>query len=499
MLAALAVLMIGLGGWRFGWFGVAADSRPAASSRSPLIPQAPRPASPLTPSASPSPSPSPEEPSPEPINAGFPGLTTFRGNATRTYHGEGPAPKDPEVLWRYPSSGGMCRSSSNLGETKVWCGMGWTGQPNVVENERGRIELRFGAYDGGVHMVKATTGKQIKETFQTGDIIKGTVTSDPDGFPLLYSGSRDNYWRVLALDRGRQMEELWSIHADHAPNRVWNDDWDSSALIVDDYALVGGENSWFYVIKLNRDYDDRGKVTVRPEVRMEVPGYDDELMADLPDDNVSIEGSPSLHDGVVYFANSGGLVQGWDVSDVLAGGTEHERVFRFWTGDDTDASVVIDDEGHLYVATEDERSLSRADEVGQLMKLDPGRPKDPLVWSIQVPGGGIWATPALYRNALYVTTNSGELVGVRRRTGKVAWRVKMPGPTWSSPAVVDDTLVVGDCNGVLHAFDVRRPFKRPRELWTVQLEGCIEATPAVWKGMVYVGARGGAIYGIGDP
>jgi hypothetical protein len=44
---------------------------------------------------------------------------------------------------------------------------------------------------------------------------------------------------------------------------------------------------------------------------------------------------------VVYFANSGGLVQGWDISDILEGGTHYERVFRFWDGDETDASIVI--------------------------------------------------------------------------------------------------------------------------------------------------------------
>ena len=27
--------------------------------------------------------------------------------------------------------------------------------------------------------------------------------------------------------------------------------------------------------------------------------------------------------------------------------------------------------------------------------------------------------------------------------------------------------------------------------------GCIEATPAVWRGRVYVGTRGGALYAIG--
>ena len=70
----------------------------------------------------------------------------------------------------------------------------------------------------------------------------------------------------------------------------------------------------------------------------DVQGWDDELLATIGDEDVSIEGSVAFRDGVVYAANSGGLVQGWDISDVLAGGRRVERVFRFWTGDDTDAT-----------------------------------------------------------------------------------------------------------------------------------------------------------------
>jgi hypothetical protein len=39
----------------------------------------------------------------------------------------------------------------------------------------------------------------------------------------------------------------------------------------------------------------------------------------------------------------------------------------------------------------------------------------------------------------------------------------------------------------------------PRELWTVTLEGCIESTPAVWKGRIFVGTRAGRFYAMGDP
>jgi hypothetical protein len=439
---------------------------------------------------------------PQPINTEFEGLTTFRGNATRTYYGAGPVPRHPQILWEYPASGGMCSTSTDEGGARVWCGTGWTGQPNVIEMN-GKVQVRFGAYDRGVHTLNGRTGRELLETFFTGDLIKGTVTSDPDGFPLLYTGSRDNYFRVLALDRGPAPVELWSLSSESAPSPLWNNDWDGSALVIDDHLLEGGENSWFYVVKLNRGYDRRGKVKVAPKIKAMVPGYDDQLLAELGDDNVSIEGSVAFDDGVVYFANSGGLVQGWDVSGVLRGAKRVRRVFRFWTGDDTDASIVIDDKGFLYVASELERLLPRALRVGQLLKLDPRRKKNPLVWSIPVPGdggdGGMWATPAVHGNALFATTNTGRLLAVNGDRGRIAWEIELPGPLWSSPVVVDDTLIVGDCSGVLHAYDVRRPLKGPpRELWSVALPGCIESTPAVWKGMIYVGTRAGKMYGIGD-
>ena len=46
----------------------------------------------------------------------------------------------------------------------------------------------------------------------------------------------------------------------------------------------------------------------------------------------------------VYFANSGGLVSGWDLGPLVDGTGEPTRTLRFWNGDDTDASIVIDGE-----------------------------------------------------------------------------------------------------------------------------------------------------------
>lgn len=440
---------------------------------------------------------------PEPVDetsrSGFasPGLLTFRGSPLRSYHGQGPVPTAPKVLWSYPgAAGGMCSESTVGEEVKTWCGSGWTGQPAVFERD-GRTWVVFGAYDRKIHFVDYATGADIIPPFETGDIIKGSVTVDPDGLPLLYAGSRDNRLRVIAFDRPAPTE-LWSLGADAVSPVMWNDDWDGSPLVLEDYLYEGGENSQFHVVKLNRTTGADGLVQVAPQLVFNAPGWDNELLGALNarQNDVSIENSVSFRDGVVYFANSGGLVQGWDVSG-LAAGTAPTRVFRYWTGDDVDASVVVDGDGFLYVAVENERGNARAAEVGQLLKLDPSRPGDPLVWSVRDPDG-FWTTPALHDDVVIAASDGGTVYGVDRESGAVRWTFMLPPPTWQSAVVVDDTLIQGDCEGGLHAYDVSDTTEAPPRLWTVQLEGCIESTPAVWKGRLFVGTRGGRFYAVGD-
>lgn len=430
------------------------------------------------------------------------GLWTFRGNPERSLSGVGPIPRrEPRVLWRYPESGGMCAPSTDETGTSTWCGLGWTGQPSVVPRPGGRVEVRFGAFDRAYHFLDGETGERVRPSLPTGDLAKGSATSDPDGYPLYYAGSRDNKLRIVALDR-RRPTVLWTLDSRDAPV-VWNDDWDSAPLVVRGHLLVGGENAWFYVIRLNRSYGPGGKVRVRPRIVARVAGWDEQLLAVRPDRAFSIESSVAFSRGVAYFANSAGLVQGWDLRRTLSHGAKPRRVFRFWMGDDTDATVVVDDEGYLYAASEVERFSARSKQVGQLVKLDPRRPRDPIVWSLPLGRigwqgkAGVWSTPALDRETVYVTTNAGEVLGVNRQTGRVRWRLELPGHLWSSPVVTGGVLLQGDCEGVLHAFDVQDERREPPKLWSLRLGGCIEATPAVWRGRIWVGTRGGALYAIG--
>ena len=99
---------------------------------------------------------------------------------------------------------------------------------------------------------------------------------------------------------------------------------------------------------------------------------------------------------------------------------------------------------------------------------------------------------------MIVATDGGRVLGIDRADGTVRWELRLPGPLWSSPVVVDDVLVQGDCAGVLHGFDVSDTAPAPVPLWEVELDGCIESTPAVWDGAIYLGTRGGTFFALRD-
>ncbi|MFM2183634.1 MAG: hypothetical protein RJB61_1928 [Actinomycetota bacterium] len=490
-----------------GWSTTSTDASPSATTESAATTAAPTTLPPATTSTSSTTSTSTTIPEPDALVAPssfrkpwgntVQGVLTFRGNPTRSYYGTGPVPRrQPERLWRYPDLR-MCGTSTEYTETRTWCGTGWTGQPAVFERE-GRTWLVFGAYDYKIHFVDALTGDEIIPPFETGDLAKGNVTIDPDGYPIVYAGSRDNKMRAIAFD-GNVPRELWSEDANTA-DRVHNNDWDGAPLVVAGHLIAGSENSWFYGWKLDRGYDSTGQVTLAVDDVFRVKGWDDRLVEDLGSASprrVSIESSVAISGDTAYFQTSGGLVQGWNLAPLRTGVGEVRRNFRFWTGDDGDASIVVDDEGFIYVGVEVDRNTPRAKEVGQLLKLDPRNPINPVVWAIDVNAGidsGTWSTPIVLDDVVIWTTKPGGVRGVDRATGKALWEVRVGGLTLSSPLYVDGVLLQGDGNGRLHAWDLADPRVEPTELWTIRLPANIESTPVVWNGRIYVGTRDGYMY-----
>jgi outer membrane protein assembly factor BamB len=387
----------------------------------------------------------------------------------------------------------------------------------VWERPDGVIELMVGAYDGRFHFVDATTGEPTRTPITTGSIVKGSPTLDPDGFPLVYFGSTDGKLRVAAFDREDPVS-LWEFAT--PPFSVegrWNTHWDSAPLIVNDIMFQGGENSMYYIWKLNRGYDDTGLATVDPVLLFKMATWDDELLSVIQQGcsasnalrctSTSVESTTAMFEGRIYFGTSAGRVIGLDITDVENGNAP--IVFDYWVGDDVDGSIVIDEEGMLYVPVEWKRFNDRGREVGQLVKLDPYTDGDPRIWgmeSITTPSvyGGVWGTPILGDGVIYVFTNKGNLVVVDRDTGEELWFHHV-GPSarvgvatsLSSPVLVGDNLLMAGYEGLLHNFDVSNP-RQPELVWQFRVGTTLEATPAVWKGMIYLFSRDGYLYAIGE-
>src|SRR5262245_36061911 len=130
----------------------------------------------------------------------------------------------------------MCAQSaeSQFGTTQRWYTTGWTGQTNVVPWKDG-MQIRIGAFDDAYHFLDPGTGQPDLAPFMTGDLAKGSATTDAGGYPLYYAGSRDNHLRVIAMDRPVPTE-LYSVDAHTTvPHPRWNDDWDGAPLEIGDY------------------------------------------------------------------------------------------------------------------------------------------------------------------------------------------------------------------------------------------------------------------------
>jgi hypothetical protein len=57
---------------------------------------------------------------------------------------------------------------------------------------------------------------------------------------------------------------------------------------------------------------------------------------------------------------------------------------------------------------------------------------------------------------------------------------------------------VATAGGMLQSYDITDP-RAPVLDWELSVTaGSIEATPAAWEGMIYIGSRDGFLYAVGD-
>lgn len=457
----------------------------------------------------------PEEMFPE-VYTEMEGVLTFRGSHLRDQASFGKArikKKKLEQIWVY--------ETSSIGD---WGGgAGWTGQGSVIKWDetikRGMnliepykslpdfIEVIQPSLDGRIYFLDLKTGKKTREPITIHNPIKGSVSLDPRGYPLLYVGqgirqTKEFGYRIYSLIDGNLLHFINGMEP--LSYREWAA-FDGAPLINKDTdrMYLGGENGILYQVKLNTDYQqDKNTITIKPETTM----YRYNINGNK---RQGIESSVAAYRNLLYFADNGGSVQALDIREM-------RPVWALGGTDDTDATLVVDVEDNgpkVYTGTEVD--FQGAKGYALIRKLDGLTGSE--IWREEYEAysiigdhpvnGGLLATPVSgkeqIRNLIIFTIarvgdlQKGLMVALEKNTGNEIWRKEMDNYSWSSPVDIyteagESYLIQGDSIGQLHLIDA----KTGQTLHSINLGANIEASPVIYKNVIVVSTRGGYIYGV---
>ena len=464
------------------------------------------------------------------------GVLTFRGDhhrSTPVWGTSSVTEREFEVAWQFKTTRGRYEQVK-----KAWGGgAGWTGQPSIIrwppevravmnlksqhKEDDGFLEVVQGSLDGRVYFLDLATGLPSREpTFWNAaterfdadyinvrNPIKGSLSLDPRGFPLLYVGQGVPQvgpigFRIFSLLDGQLLHFIPG--RDRDAYRSWGA-FDSSALInrENDSMVLGGENGLLYRVRLNTEFDPSvPSLSLSPEVsrlRMKLSGQPKQ----------GIENSVVAHKNLVWFADNGGAVYCVDLRD--------GAVKWVWHGphaDDTNPTLVLaleEERPVLYYGAELDlqKGLSQKAWLRKLDGLNGA-----LLWEQGFASGvtgplnsGVYGTVALGTGQLdhllfavvsgFPVDNAFRLMALERSTGDTLWNFDGDTYSWSSPLFFwseegEPWLVQGDARGRLRLLDARTG----EEVAQVSLGANVEASPAMFEGRIVVGTRVENIFGI---
>ncbi|HPL08903.1 MAG TPA: PQQ-binding-like beta-propeller repeat protein, partial [Clostridia bacterium] len=460
------------------------------------------------------------------------GITTYRGNNYRDsgFFGNISIKEQKlEEIWSY-EIGGMTGAGS------IWPGVGWTGQPCIVKWDREMlsimnvyekfknmnelIEVIYATLDGNIYFLDLYTGEPTRNYIYIGVPVKGTLSVDPRGYPLLYVGQgleaattnegEDRYrpfgYRIFSLIDNKLLHEIKGYDT-FAPRPGWGA-FDSSGIldIKNDTYYQCGENGIIYIVKLNTVFDKGAKtISIKPEITrykyVSEGAY-----------SYGIESSPSIYEKYMYFTDNAGMLICLDLESL-------KILWAYNTGDDTDASVAIDvtEEG-VFLYTANEVDIRGRDDNSNIRKFNALTGE--LLWQVDVPAfyvdvvnGGALASPVIGKGPIkdLVIFNisktledsiwAGRLIAIDKLTGQIVWIYKSP-YSWSSPVAVyteDNKAYIAYCehNGKISLLDALTGKQIDQITLSLGRQYItIEATPAIYDDILVVGTYAEKIYGV---
>ena len=442
------------------------------------------------------------------------GITTFRGNNYRdtAFYGKLDVnEKKLSKIW-----------TASIGQTDNWTGVGWNGQPSIIKwdskvksqmnlydnfkNKEDFVEVIYGTLDSHIHFYDLETGESSRPSIKVPSSIKGSITIDPRGYPLLYVGQGINAvsgdpveygYRIFSLVTG---EELYFINGRDKFAYIGWGAFDGNPLIdtKNDTLILPGENGIIYISKLNTNYDEiNGTISINPNTtkyRYLVNGKAG-----------GMENSLTIYKNFAYFANNNGNVQCLDLT-TLTPLWNHDII------DDCDSTIGLEEEQnnvYLYIGNEVDKRKTTSPSI--VRKIDGKTGK--TLWEYTCDclydanvNGGVLSSPVIgkgkiadiviYNFSKVTTLRNGKIVALNKKDGTVKWEKDLQYYSWSSPVAVysnDGTPYIVFCNSIGQVLLIDA--LTGETLYTLNSGGGnFEGSPAIFNNKIVIGSRGKRIF-----
>lgn len=440
-----------------------------------------------------------------------PGIFTFRGGPTRAHVNKGKlkgSPSNVRTDWIFRTP-----FDTVMTEYGRWGGgTGWTGQPLLIKwsdslkdclskvNDTLMFcipddEIIFTSLCGDVFFLDFETGIPTRRKIYIGNTLKGTPGIDPTLGGLLYVGHgipRDTSIGISVINLLTHKTIQFIRGIDPFAGKTWGA-FDSSPIAVGQFLFWAGENGLVYKFS-------RTKEGLKPHstLRYRMPGKI----------QPGIESSIAICKNYGYFGDNHGNIICFNLNTMLP-------VWHFDNHDDTDASIVVEEEdGIPYIFTGsqvDRQGDSGFSYFTKLNGLDGS-----LVWQQKMEcrsivreekkyDGGILSTPLLgegnCRDLIFTIISlpdasvQGDLIAFRKKDGKIIWKQRLGAWSWSSPVPFyneHDSLFIftGDVAGNIYMIEGTSG----KIVFKKRLGQNFESSPLVIGNSVVFGSRGRNMY-----
>lgn len=450
------------------------------------------------------------------------GVLTFRGGPFRQNAAFGTVEVEEQAL--------SVEWTHDMGSLDSYYGAGWTGQPAIVKwpkevrlmmnisDEKKAVsalkEVIMASQDGKVYFLDLADGQATRDPIDIGFPLRSAINIDPRGYPMMSVGQANSKLKrgngkagyyLFNLTDQKQMLLIEGRDPDYKRPYFTNGVFDGTALIdaTSDTLIVGGENGLLYTVSLNSKFNLYDGLSITPETVV----YRSKASAER-DNQVVIEGSVAMYGAYAYFADGYGILQCVDTNTM-------SPVWAVNVGDNTDATIALDfdRDGTLGLYTGNTVKEQGKNGVCTIRRLDALTGEEVWQRTFKVKydkneAGGVMASPVVGQNSISnlviftvaKTETGGAVVALDKKTGDVIWQRDMTAFSWSSPVAVynkagDAWIIQGNSDGMLHLMDGQTG----EILSSIELEGKIIASPAVYNNMLVIGTSGkgvSKIYGI---